>query len=331
MNPLPVQDHTIASPTASGPTGRLRVRVSERVTEAADVISLRLVHPSGEQLPTWDPGAHIDIEVAGVTRQYSLSDAVPAPGSWRIAVLREPTSRGGSRAIHATVHAGTELIASAPRNRFPLLPAQKYIFVAGGIGITPILPMIGEAERRGAEWSLVYGGRKLDSMAFVDEVMSYGDRVTIVPEDTKGRVDFSEHLRQVLDHTLIYACGPAPLLDALAQASNHWPTGSLHVEHFVAQEIDSTDDVEFEVEFAASGVTAMIPPDRSILDVANDLGLPTLSSCEEGVCGTCQTAVWEGDADHRDSVMTDEEKASASSMFICVSRSKAGSRLKLDL
>ncbi|QTJ70542.1 oxidoreductase (plasmid) [Rhodococcus sp. ZPP] len=329
MNPPPVQNFTPAPSTA--PADFVQLRVSERITEASGVVSLRLVHPDGGQLPTWEPGAHIDIGVAGVTRQYSLSDAEPDPNSWRIAVLREPASRGGSRAIHDAVHAGTELVVSAPRNRFPLLPAQKYIFVAGGIGITPILPMIGEAERRGAEWSLVYGGRSLDTMAFVADLTRYGDRVTIVPEDTKGRVDFAEYLQQVRDDTLIYACGPGPLLDALAQASDHWPTGSLHVERFVAQDVDSAGDVEFEVEFAASGVTAMIPADRSILDVANDLGLPTLSSCEEGVCGTCQTAVLEGDPDHRDAVMTDDEKASASSMFICVSRSKAGARLKLDL
>lgn len=329
MNTSLVQDHT--PETATVAADFVRLRVSERIVEASGVVSLRLVHPGGAPLPTWEPGAHIDVEVAGVTRQYSLSDAEAAPGSWRIAVLREPAGRGGSRAIHDAVHAGTELVVSAPRNHFPLLAAQRYIFVAGGIGITPILPMISEANRRGAEWSLIYGGRSLKTMAFVDDLTRYGDRVTIVPEDTKGRVDFGEYLRQVHDHTLIYACGPSALLDALAQASNHWPTGSLHVERFTAQDIDSSGDLDFEVEFTASGVTAVIPPDRSILDVANELGLPTLSSCEEGVCGTCQTAVLEGTADHRDAVMTDDEKASASSMFICVSRSKAGTRLKLDL
>jgi ferredoxin-NADP reductase len=264
-------------------------------------------------------------------RQYSLCTPGGKQDSWRIGVLNDPNGRGGSRAIHETVLTGGTLTVSQPRNNFTLQPSRKYVFIAGGIGITPILAMATQAERDGADWTLVYGGRSRATMAFLNELEPFGDRVRIVPEDTDGRVDFAAYLKDVQPETLIYCCGPEPLLNVVEAASAHWPAGSLHVERFVPKVIDASGDVAFDVEFVDSGVTLTIPADKSILEVAQDAGLPALSSCSEGTCGTCETPVIEGSVDHRDSIMTDDEKASCESMFICVSRSKGGCPLKLAL
>lgn len=159
----------------------------------------------------------------------------------------------------------------------------------------------------------------------------FGDRVRFVPEDTDGRVDFAACLLDIRPETLIYCCGPEPLLNVVEGASAHWPVGSLHVERFVPKQIDASGDVAFEVEFVDSGVTLTIPADKSILEVAQAAGLPALSSCSERTCGTCETPVISGAPDHRDSILTDDEKAGCDSMFICVSRSQGGCPLKLGL
>jgi cytochrome P450/ferredoxin-NADP reductase len=313
------------------PAATLELTVQERREESDGVVSLLLVDPAGRPLPAWHPGAHIDVHVDGYVRQYSLCSPGGSQGSWRIGVLREANGRGGSLAIHNTVMAGSTLTVSQPRNNFVLQPAPNYVFIAGGIGITPILAMVEQAEREGADWSLVYGGRSRATMAFLEELGDFGDRVRFVPEDTDGRVDFAAHLQDIRPDTLIYCCGPEPLLNVVESASAHWPSGSLHVERFVAKEIDASGDVAFEVEFVDSGVTLTIPADKSILEVAQAAGLPALSSCSEGTCGTCETPVISGTPDHRDSILTDDEKASCDSMFICVSRSQGGCPLKLGL
>lgn len=313
------------------PTATRELLVRERREESDGVVSLTLVDPAGGSLPVWHPGAHIDVHVGGHVRQYSLCSPGGNQSTWRIGVLREAAGRGGSLAIHDMVAEGNMLKVSQPRNNFVLQPSPSYVFIAGGIGITPILAMVEKAEREGADWSLVYGGRSRETMAFREELEDFGDRVRFVPEDTDGRVDFAAHLKDVKPETLIYCCGPEPLLNAVEGASAHWPAGSLHVERFVAKEIDVSGDVAFDVEFVDSGVTLTIPADKSILEVAQAAGLPALSSCSEGTCGTCETPVLAGTPDHRDSILTDEEKASCDSMFICVSRSKGGCALKLGL
>lgn len=321
--------HAVELP--ADPTATLELTVQERREESDGVVSLTLVSPDRRPLPAWHPGAHIDVHVGGHVRQYSLCSPGANQASWRIGVLKEANGRGGSLAIHNTVQAGSTLTVSQPRNNFVLQPSLNYLFIAGGIGITPILAMLEHAEREGANWSLVYGGRSRTTMAFLEELGDFGDRVRFIPEDTDGRVDFGSVLKDVRPDTLIYCCGPEPLLNAVEGASKHWPAGSLHVERFVAKEIDSSSDVAFEVEFVDSGVTLTIPADKSILEVAQAAGLPALSSCSEGTCGTCETPVISGTPDHRDSILTDDEKASCDSMFICVSRSQGGCPLKLAL
>jgi ferredoxin-NADP reductase len=308
--------------------------IDERRDEADGVVSLTLTRPDGGELPAWTPGAHVDLHLAdGLTRQYSLCSDPGDRQRWRLGVLREPASRGGSEYVVDKLHGGDVVAVGEPRNHFALEPAPRYVFVAGGIGITPILPMVAAAERAGVDWTLLYGGRTRTSMAFVDELAGHGDRVVLAPQDEVGLLDLRGQLMAPRPSTLVYACGPEPMLDALDTAMTAWPAGSLHVERFTPRtiETDGADEV-FEVACAASGVTLVVPPDRSILEVAQDRGLPVDFSCGEGTCGTCETPLLSGRAEHRDSLLTDEEKDAQDTLFICVSRAERGCpRLELDL
>lgn len=319
--------------TSSPDDGTLTLTIAARTVEADGVVSLTLRDPGGRSLPTWTPGAHIDLHVDATTvRQYSLSSSPSSVDTWRVSVLDEVDGRGGSRAIHERFHEGMPVRVSRPRNHFPLGDAENYVFIAGGIGITPLLPMIDEVEQRGAAWQLVYTGRSLSTMAFTDELQRHGERVTLIARDAAERMDFNAYLRDVRQDTLVYACGPERLLIELEQCTSHWPSGSLHVERFEAQDIDVTGDGEFEVEFVQSGLTVSIPADESILDVAEEHELDVMASCAEGTCGTCETPVLEGTPDHRDAIQSADEKSkNCSFMYICVSRSVGGCKLKLDL
>lgn len=307
--------------------------VEERRDEADGVVSLSLVRADGGELPPWSPGAHVDVTLgSGLVRQYSLCSG-PDERRWRLGVLREPGGRGGSEYVHDKLHGGDIVDVGPPRNQFPLDPAPGYVFVAGGIGITPILPMIAEAERSGARWTLLYGGRSRTSMAFTGELAGHGDRVTIAPQDETGLLDLDALLGAPRPGTLVYACGPEPLLDAVAARMTAWPSGALRVERFTPKTIEDTGpDATFEVEFAASGVTAVVPPGVSVLSVAEAAGLAPDWSCREGTCGTCETTLLDGRAEHRDSLLTDEEMQEQATMMICVSRAERGCpRLRLDL
>ncbi|MEU1048554.1 PDR/VanB family oxidoreductase [Streptomyces sp. NPDC005897] len=304
--------------------------VDRRETAADGVLTLTLRHPLDGPLPDWEPGAHVDVVLGpGLERQYSLCGDPADRAVWRIAVLRETDGRGGSAYVHGEVRPGDKVRVRGPRNNFRLERAPRYRFVAGGIGITPILPMLAAAERAGAEWSLLYGGRTRAAMAFTEELARYGDRVTIVPEDESGLLDLASVLDDVPPDTLVYCCGPGPLLDAVEERC---PAGSLRVERFRPEEADaqSTAGPEFEVVLARSGRTVAVPPGVSVLEAVRGAGVEVLYSCTEGTCGTCETEVVEGEPDHRDSVLTDEERAAGETMLICVSRCR-GRRLVLDL
>lgn len=306
----------------------MNLTVIGREDLADGVVGLRLAHPDGDELPAWDPGAHVDVRIpvdgGEVIRQYSLSSSPSQTTEWRLGVLRESAGRG-SRAVHDSVGAGDRIRVGWPRNNFHLEPSPRYIFVAGGIGITPILPMIEEADAAGADWTLHYGGRGRASMAFTDELQHYGDRVIITPQDECGLLDLATIFAEPRRDTLVYACGPAPLLDALDIALQSWPAGALHTERFAPKTIVLDEpDVEFEVEFAESGIVASVPAGTSILDVAERNGVTALSSCKEGTCGTCETRMISGSADHRDSILTPEEQEANRTMMICVSRAAHG-------
>jgi ferredoxin-NADP reductase len=314
------------------PTTDLKVVVSERSTAADGVVSLTLTPADGDPLPTWTPGAHIDLQLTdGLTRQYSLCGDPADRATWRIGVLREVAGRGGSAYVHDELAPGTTLAVSAPRNNFELHQASRYLFIAGGIGITPILPMIAEASQAGADWTLLYGGRTRASMAFTEELAQYGDRVHLRPQDEHGLLDLAAYLGQVQHGALVYACGPEPMLKAVAEACDHWPPNALHVERFAPIELaEPVRGESFEVLLARSGLTVTIEPGRSILETVEAAGVSVLSSCREGTCGTCETDVIDGLPEHRDSLLTEAERQSNETMFICVSRC-LGAQLTLDL
>ncbi|MBS1691475.1 MAG: oxidoreductase [Actinobacteria bacterium] len=306
--------------------------VLESVEEVAeDIVALTLIDPDGAELPAWTPGAHIDLVLGDdLTRQYSLCGSVADTTSYRVAVLKNTQGRGGSRAVHGLA-AGSTVRVRGPRNHFPMAGSPRYQFIAGGIGITPILPMIAEADAAGADWTLVYGGRSRTSMAFLDQLARYGDRVTIVPEDEAGRLDLAALLGAPRPDTAVYCCGPSGLLDAVEAMCANWTAGALHYERFSAKEQAPVDAAStFEVVLARSGMTLTVTPEKSVFDVCQEAGVSVLGSCLEGVCGTCETGVLDGEVDHRDSILNEEERESNEFMMICVSRCKS-KQLTLDL
>jgi ferredoxin-NADP reductase len=325
--------------TISGPISDLTLeeahftaKVTGKERAADDVILLTLQHVDGEDLPPWRPGAHIDLVLAnGLTRQYSLCGDPEDLSRYVVGVLNAPNSRGGSAYIHESLSTGDTVTVRGPRNHFRLLDAPSYLFLAGGIGITPIAAMIREVHGLGKPWTLVYGGRTLSSMAFRDEFAAHGPRTTLWPQDTKGIIDLATVLGSPDARTAVYTCGPEPLLAAVeAICSEQWPAGTLHLERFTAKKVDTARDVGFEIELATSGLRLTVPADKSVLHVLEESGTRVLSSCGEGTCGTCETPVIDGTIDHRDSVLTPEEKNENSCMMVCVSRATCA-LLVLDL
>lgn len=333
-------DHDVAvgqrsSDLASGtgsPASSATLLVSEHDEVAQDVVRLVLVRPDGGRLPDWTPGAHIDLVLPnGLTRQYSLCGDRWDACSYRVAVLREPAGRGGSAYVHDRLGVGDLVGVGGPRNNFHLAPAETYLFIAGGIGITPLLPMIHQADMLGADWSLLYGGRTRSSMAFLDELARYGARVTVVPQDERGLLDLPGVLSRARPGSSVYCCGPAPLIDAVERQCEHLPEHSLRTERFVPKQVGApAREAPFEVELARSRQTVTVAPQLSILDAVGAAGVSVLSSCRMGVCGTCETTVLAGEPDHRDSILDDAERAAGDCLFICVSRSTSD-RLVLDL
>jgi ferredoxin-NADP reductase len=307
----------------------LLLRVTAKTVVAEDVV--RVDFAGETSLPPWSPGAHVELHLAdGLSRQYSLCSSPESVDSWSVAVLLEMDGRGGSRHVHELLHVGDVVQATGPRDNFHFDPASRYVFVAGGIGITPIIPMIEAAERARATWRLIYGGRTRDSMAFVSELAAHGERVSLMPFDRTGHPDLRAEFQQVQEDTLIYCCGPEGLLRAAEAATGHWPAGSLRVERFAVASPDEDSASGFRVELLTSQMTLDVPPDKSILEVAEDAGVWVPSSCQAGTCGTCETRVAAGIPDHRDAVLSDDEKAANDYMMICVSRALSDS-LTLEL
>jgi ferredoxin-NADP reductase len=306
--------------------------VIERVEEADGVVCIRLAAPSGERLPLWEPGAHIDVQLEnGVERQYSLCSHFHAD-TWRIAILREPHSRGGSSYIHDNVQVGDMVRTRGPRNHFPLVDAPSYVFIGGGIGVTPMVPMLGEVLfDKGVPWTFWYGGRTRASMAFRDRLEALG--VHIWPEDEKGLLPLEEILRDAPADAAVYCCGPEPLISAVETTCAQLGRPAPHVERFAAKAVETEGDPgdhEFTVVVSSTGQEFTVPRDESIVDVLLANGVRIMTSCAEGVCGTCETKVIEGEIVHRDSLLSDEDKEEGIYMMPCVSRCK-GERLVLDI
>ncbi|GAA4551041.1 cytochrome P450 [Pseudonocardia xishanensis] len=294
-------DRLDAPPTTREATATARVVGKTVVADC--VVELRLVAADDEHpLGPWSPGAHIDLGLPnGLVRQYSLLPA--EPGTWWVAVLREVAGRGGSAFCHDALHVGEAVRVTGPRNHFVLDAGDRYLFVAGGIGIAPLIGMIDAAEAAGAEWELVYAGRTAGSMAFATDLARRNpDRVRLHVDAEHGLLDVPGLLRAIPADTQIYACGPTGLLDVLTA---HAQPGSLRVERFSPMAVDDTDDLSFEVELTRSGVVVDVPVGVSVLDAVGRAGVQTLSSCGEGTCGTCETPVLAGEVDHRDAILTD--------------------------
>jgi ferredoxin-NADP reductase len=317
---------------SAGPVDALTLVVAAREDVAESVVALTLVAPDCQPLPSWSPGAHVDLLLKpGLIRQYSLCGDPADAYTWRVAVLLDRAGRGGSGAVHGELLEGALVAVRGPRNNFPLIASPRYLFIAGGIGITPILPMILRAELDGAEWTLVYGGRHRGSMAFLPELARYGERVRVRPENEVGLLDLDALLGQSHQDVLIYCCGPEALLSAVEQRCTRWPEGSLHVERFkAAPATGKSARGTFRVVFERSGVAAEVGPGQTIVEVADEAGVLVSSSCREGVCGTCEVAVLAGQPDHRDFVLDAGERAAGKTMMACVSRSTS-SELRLDL
>ncbi|MFI8993773.1 PDR/VanB family oxidoreductase [Streptomyces sp. NPDC053542] len=311
--------------------------VARKRTVADGVCELSLRRPDGGPLPAWSPGAHLDLHLtAELARSYSLCGDPAVRAEWRVAVLREPAGTGGSAYVHDHLTTGDKVTVSVPRNHFPFAPPSappaRCLFLAGGIGITPLLPMIARAQVAGTDWRLLYGGRTRASMAYADRLAAHGERVTLRPEDEYGLLDLAGFLRDADPATHVYACGPEALLTAIEEQCRAvgLPEDALHVERFRPAPAADDDGTAFEVELADSGRTVRVPPGRSILEAVEDAGVQVLSSCRAGTCGTCETEVLSGTPDHRDHLLTEAERSAGDTMLICVSRSH-GPRLRLAL
>jgi len=347
-----MKDPKQAEVTAAGE--KLSLRVKSCSDLAKGVLGLRLEAPDGASLPAWTPGAHVDITLpSGTTRSYSLCGDPADIRGYDIAVLREEAGRGASREIHDTQLVGKELATIPPRNQFGMADASEYIFIAGGIGITPLLPMILELAKAGTPWALHYSGRRLEGMPFVETVKALEatgtGKVSIYAGDQGMRLSLDDMLAAANPDAAVYCCGPERLLEA-AEASAAASGHSFHMERFgrpglakptderpqVSQEDkqgteDAIDpDGPFEVELAKTGVTFEVGPGQSILGEARKHRQGLSFNCSDGYCGTCETAVLAGRPDHRDTVLSDDERAANETMMICVGRS-CTRKLVLDL
>ncbi|WP_328383545.1 PDR/VanB family oxidoreductase [Streptomyces sp. NBC_00400] len=290
---------------------------------AEDTVTLRLRGTTGPLAP-WEPGAHIDLALPNwLTRQYSLCGDPADRESYRIAVRHERLSRGGSEYVHRFLRRSRTLDVSLPRNHFPLVPAPAYLFLAGGIGITAVLPMLRAAAGSGVPVSLVYVGRSAATMPFAGELRAaYGERVRIVATAEQGRPDLAALAAGLAPGTLVYCCGPASML-AAAEAA--FPAERLRVERFRPAPKTFGPDTEFEAVCARSARTVRVPADKTLLDALAHAGHPLPSGCREGVCGSCELTVLDGRPEHRDDIGAPEGR-----MYACVSRALTP-RLVLDL
>ncbi|MER8186051.1 PDR/VanB family oxidoreductase [Kitasatospora sp. NPDC094015] len=317
--------------SSAGAVREMRLFVRQVRWEADGVVSVDLARPDGRPLPTWRPGAHVELALpTGIARQYSLCGSPQDRAAYRIAVRRERSSRGGSEYVHAFLRPGQGIRLRGPFDNFGFERERSYLFVAGGIGITPILAMARQAAAWGVPWQLLYGGRTAASMAFTEELAAHRHNVRLYPKDEVGRIPLDRWLERPRPGTAVYACGPEPLLTAVEERAAHWPAGSVRLERFRPRPRVPRADTDLEVVCARSDRTVRVPAGTSVLAALQAEDLPVAGSCREGVCGTCETRVLEGEPDHRDDILTAEQRARGDRFYPCVSRARGG-RLVLDV
>ncbi|MDM0037223.1 PDR/VanB family oxidoreductase [Variovorax sp. J22P271] len=307
-------------------TNELKVRVARRIEEADGVCSFELLPHDGSALPPFSAGAHIDVHVApGVIRQYSLSNDPAERHRWRIAVLRESASRGGSAGMHDGVQPGDVLHVSAPRNHFPLVDAPHSLLLAGGIGVTPILAMARALHAQERSFEMHYCGRSAGRMAFLEELAAaeFAGNVVLHADDVPAqKFDAERVLAEPAADTHLYVCGPNGFMNHVLDTARRlgWPDTNLHREYFAGVATALASDGSFEVRVASTGLSCQIPSGKTVIEVLAAHGVEIPTSCEAGVCGTCLTRVLEGKPDHRDSFLTDAERAANDQFTPCCSR-----------
>jgi ferredoxin-NADP reductase len=303
---------------------------------ARDIVLIELQAADQRPLQGASPGAHIDLHLPnGQIRQYSLTnaDGAPTQASYQIAVARDVNSRGGSTWVHDKLRTGTGLAISAPRNLFALdtqVPG-KVLFIGAGIGITPIYAMVKAAQQHGLDWQLVACARSASRMAFQEELH------TLDPQRVRFHFDMEKgtslNLQALLGESTwdaVYACGPAGLLDAIEQATGHWPAESVRMERFKAQAQDHSSHTAFQLVLAKSQKTVEVGADESPLEALERIGIDHPYACREGLCGTCEVRVLEGQPDHKDNVLSAQERTAGQRFIPCISRC-SGPQLVIEL
>jgi ferredoxin-NADP reductase len=308
------------------------VRVVAIRKAGIDTLCFELAAADRRPLAPFTPGAHIDVQVPnGMVRQYSLCGDARDASRYTIAVKREAAGRGGSRSMHDDLEEGSAVGILEPRNHFPLAQEAKHsLFIAGGIGITPIYAMIQALHGAGASWELHYCARSQGHAAFYPELVALGEARVTSWFSEQPLLDARALLHDVRSGTHVYCCGPTGLMDAVKEATAQWPAHQVHFEYFSAPARHDPPNRAFDVELRTSGLLLEVPPERTILQVVREHGIDVPSSCEEGVCGTCETRVLQGECEHRDMLLSEDEAAANTSMMICVSRARSR-RLVLDL
>jgi ferredoxin-NADP reductase len=310
----------------------LSVRITAIRYAARDTNIYELSNVAGAPLPSYAPGAHIDLHLPnGIVRQYSLLEPEPRPETYMIAVKRDPASRGGSRCVHEELRVGQTLTISAPRNNFPLVESASHvILLAGGIGITPIWCMVQRLHKLGQSWQLHYACRSRNDMAFVERLGEFGSARFHFDDENGGKVlDVAGIVAAAPPDAHLYCCGPTPMLQAFEQATANWPRSQIHVEYFTPKP-EASKKGGFIVELARSGLEFVIPEGESILQVLLDAGIDVDYSCELGICGACEQRVVAGIPEHHDAILSEEEQASNTKVMICCAGCKS-ERLVLDL
>lgn len=334
--PSSVLEGCYGAPMSSDPSF-MKLLVVRATPAARDIQCFELAHPDGEELPPFTAGAHIRVKTPnGVTRQYSLCNDPDQRDRYVIAVKCERDGRGGSMSLVDTVQAGQTLEAGIPENLFELDPkARSFVLVAGGIGITPMLAMARHLSAQGDRpFKLYYLTRDPEGTAFLQDLRNSDFSSSVVIHHDLGDPSKAFDLWPVLEKAgsvvgrHVYCCGPKPLMEAIKDMTGHWPSSTVHFESFGGDTKPHPDDQPFQVQVKSTGQQIVIPVGKSILDTLRAEGIQVPSSCESGTCGSCKTRLLEGEADHRDLVLLDEEKAET--IMVCVSRAKS-QRLVLDL
>jgi vanillate O-demethylase ferredoxin subunit len=319
----------VLSQERRSPIAALTVRVRAVTREAEDILGFELAPVDGHELPRFTAGSHVDVHIReGLKRPYSLCNDPRERGCYSIAVLKEKNGLGGSKAMHEEIKAGAKLTISAPRNNFPLAgpEAERHLLLAGGIGVTPMMAMIAELEDRGASWRMHYCTRALERTAF---------RARLAPRIAAGKVllhhdggdparglDIKAALARHEPGTHVYVCGPAGFMNAARAALAHWPAECVHWEYFTPAAGAPAENQPFQIKIKATGAVLDVPADRSIIAVLRAHGFEIETDCEQGYCGTCITPLLAGEAEHRDTVLSEQQRKNY--LMICCARAKGG-------